>query len=143
MWPTSTIAIYYYSARKLILIYRPITEGGRLSQPRHTGCEKKLPKVFTQRLRRGRVERRVYKLRHRDVVQRKETYNKTTNRHVIMTLCRKETYKSDDKSTLQMFSPNKSIQQASEWNQTDNTDRTDTSNELRTSMKHITDLLTY
>jgi len=34
---TTTIAIYYYSARKLILIYRP-TEGRRLSWPRH--CRK-------------------------------------------------------------------------------------------------------
>ena len=35
---TSIIAIcYYYSARKLILIYRP-TQGGRLSRPRH--CRK-------------------------------------------------------------------------------------------------------
>jgi len=35
---TSTVAIcYYYSARKLIHIYRP-TEGGRLSRPRH--CRK-------------------------------------------------------------------------------------------------------
>jgi len=34
---TTTISIYYYSARKLILIYRP-TEGRRLSWPRH--CRK-------------------------------------------------------------------------------------------------------
>jgi len=44
------IGVYYYSARELILIYRP-TEGGRLSRPRH--CSKGVQPVAKAVCRSG------------------------------------------------------------------------------------------